>query len=243
MDKYKCIIVDDQAMAIQVLESYVKKMPQLALTKTFQDSPEALEFLKENSIDLVFLDIRMPKLEGLKLIENLRLKVGRSIPSFILTTGYEEYALPGYEQGAIGYLVKPIIFKQFKATVERLIDTWNKKKDIIINETGYFFIETEGAKLKLKYKDIAYLECKGNYIMFIENNGKERSIYNRPMRYIETILSNHGFLRVHKSFIVSADYVQALKRNKLTLMIDGKETIIPIGEKYKWDVQKYIPVI
>jgi DNA-binding LytR/AlgR family response regulator len=193
-------------------------------------------------VDLAFLDIKMPFLGGLELIENLRAKVGRNIPSFILTTGHPEFALSGYQQGAIGYLVKPVEFKEFKITVERLIDSW--KKNASINDVNvdkdYFFIESDGARIKLKYKDIAYLESDGNYIKLVESNA-DRLIYNRPMRDIERILSNHGFVRVHKSYIVSMHYIKELRGNEIIL--NGFDKVIPVGSTHKSELQKRMNTI
>jgi DNA-binding LytR/AlgR family response regulator len=175
----------------------------------------------------------------------LRLKLKDDVPSFVLTTGYPKYALSGYEQGAIAYLVKPIIFKQFKLTIERLIDNWRKNAINIINNqnTEYFFIESQGARVKLNYKDISYLESDGNYVKFVEGKN-ERMSYNRPMRYMETILWDHGFIRVHKSYIVSMNHIQTLKGNKLTINVVGEEKkVIPVGITYLEEVQRKIKIV
>lgn len=245
MNQYKCIIVDDMEAAAEVLESHIGKMPQLLLLKTFTNSLEAIEFLENNPIDIVFLDIEMPNLNGLELIERLRLKLNEDVPSFVLTTGCPNYALSGYEQGATAYLVKPIIFKQFQLTVDRLIENWKKNAaNIIRNQnTEYFFIESQGARVKLNYKDISYLESDGNYVKFVEGKN-ERMSYNRPMRYMETILSDHGFIRVHKSYIVSMKHIQTLKGNKLTINVFGEEQkTIPVGITYLQEVQRKIRIV
>lgn len=232
-------------IAVEILENHIKKMPQLSLLKTFTNSLEALEFLETNPVDIAFLDILMPDLGGLELIQRLRIKLGDDVPSFVLTTGYPEYALSGYEQGAIGYLVKPIIFKQFKITVERIIENWKKNS---VNKTldqnnEYFFIESQGSRIKLNYKDISYLESDGNYIKFVEGKN-ERTIYNRPMRYMEAFLSDHGFIRVHKSYIISMNHIHAVKGNKITMNVFGEEKkIIPVGTTYQDEVQKRIKIV
>jgi DNA-binding LytR/AlgR family response regulator len=245
MNTYNCVVVDDMEAAIEVLEHHIKKMPQLILLKTFTNSPEALEFLEKNPVDIAFLDIQMPYLSGLELIEHLRIKLSDDLPSFVITTGYPEYALSGYEQGAIGYLLKPIIFKQFKTTIDRLIENWEKKafNNISNQNDEYFFIESGGARVKMNYKDISYLESDGNYIKFVMGKN-EHMIYNRPMRYLEAVLSDHGFIRVHKSFIISMNHIQALKGNKITINVFGEESkTIPVGTTYHEQVQKRIKIV
>jgi DNA-binding LytR/AlgR family response regulator len=239
MNTYNCIIVDDMESAVEVLENHVRKLPQLILVKTFTNSLEALKFLENNPIEIVFLDIEMPHLGGLDLIERLRLKLCDALPSFVLTTGHEEYALSAYEKGAIGYLVKPIIFKQFKITIDSIIRNWkNDSLNYIPSQNNeYFFIECEGARVKMNYKDISYLECDGNYIKLVEGK-RERMIY-RSMRDMEILLFNHGFLRVHKSYIISLHHFHALRGNEITMNVPGEEPkIIPVGATYKDEIQK-----
>lgn len=242
MNVFKCIIVDDVEMAIVVIEDFIKKTPELEVVETFTKSIEALKYLEKNKVDLVFLDIKMPVLDGLKLIECLREKMGRNIPSFVLTTGRPEFALSGYQQGAIGYLVKPIEFKEFKIAIGRILDSWKKNSAVIdgIVDKDYFFIESDGARIKLKYKDIAYLESDGNYIKLVENN-VDRLIYNKPMHYIESILSNHGFVRVHKSYIVSMHYIKELRGSEI--LLNGFNKIIPVGSTYKIELQKRMNIL
>lgn len=200
-------------------------------------------FLETNSVDIVFLDIHMPSLNGIKLIEKLRAKLGENVPAFIFTTGDKEMALPAYECGAIGYVVKSALLKQFKIAVDRVIEILKKSSNsnaILNTDNDYFFIESEGSRVKLGYKDISYLESEGNYIKF-NGNFNERSIYNRPMHYMESFLSNHGFIRVHKSFIISLHHVSEIFGNEVIVNVPGKDKkLIPIGATYKEELRKRI---
>ncbi len=130
MNKFKCIIVDDMEVSLEIIENHIKKLTYLDVAGTFTKSLDALEFLGKNSIDIVFLDIHMHYLNGFQLIEKLRAKIVENIPAFVLITGDTEQALSGYRSGAIGYVVKPVLFKQFKTTVDRIIEGWKR------NSTG-----------------------------------------------------------------------------------------------------------
>ncbi len=245
MEKIKCVIIDDMDESIKILENHTKKIAYLDIINTFTKSIDALYFLEKNSVDIVFLDIHMPVLNGFQLIEKLRTKIGENVPAFIFTTGDKDMALPAYECGAIGYFVKSGLFKQFKITVERVLEiiTKNKDKHISHSNSDYFFIESEGSRVKMTYRNIAYLECSGNYITFIDGSDDNRSIYNRPMHYMDSFLSNHGFIRVHKSFIVSIHHVLALNGNDIKVNVPGKgPKLIPVGATYKDEVRKRINV-
>jgi DNA-binding LytR/AlgR family response regulator len=240
---FKCIIVDDQRVNIEVIEEHLKKMPQLVLINTFTNPVSALNFLQENDVDLAFLDVQMPDLDGLEIIEALRIKKRHNFPLFILITGHSKYALSGFEYGVVDFLLKPISFKRFNIAIDRFIEKQSKTTQI--SDTGidkdYFFIESEGSKLKLNYKDIAYVESQRNFVEIVGKHGK-KPIY-KPMHYIENILTNqHGFLRVHKSFIISINYIEVLRVNDIILNVEGQKKTISIGGTYKENVFKTLNI-
>ena len=146
-----CIVVDDQQEAIDVIVEHAKRIPQIVVTKTFTDSIEALHFLESNKIDLVFLDVDMPNLNGIELIESYKAKIGSTSAKFIFTTGYPDYAISGFEKGVIHYLLKPIVFKRLKEAVERFLENTKniQSNDAIGGNKDYFFVESDGSKLKL----------------------------------------------------------------------------------------------
>lgn len=233
-----CIIVDDQQEAIYVIQDHLKKIPQLALRKTFTDPIEGLKYLENNQIDLVFLDIEMPILNGLEFIESLKAVNGKNIPKFIFTTGYHKYALSGYEHGAIDFLVKPIGFKRFNISIERLIDYIKNVpiQNSILNK-DYFFVELDGARFKIQYNNIVYIESDRNYIHIVEEKIVRKIC--KPMHYIENILGKHeNFIRVHKSFIISDKYVEIIKGNDIIMNFNGIKKTISIGKTYKNSVLK-----
>lgn len=244
MNKFKCIIVDDTQFSVYVAENHIKKLSYLDIAATFTRSLDALEFLEKNLIDIVFLEIHMPNLNAFQLINKLRERVGENTPAFVLISGDTEQALSGYQSGAIGYVVKPILFEQFKTTVDRIIEGWkrNSLSGKANYDNEYFFIESKGARVKMSYKGISYLECNGNYIKFVDDSN-ERFIYNRPMHYMESFLSGHGFIRVHKSFIVSLHHINEMRGNGIIVNVFGKEPkLIPIGTTYREEVQKRIKI-
>ncbi|HSH67022.1 MAG TPA: LytTR family DNA-binding domain-containing protein [Bacteroidia bacterium] len=231
-----CIIVDDRIDGIEVIENHLKNFNEITTMGTFTDSIAALKFLENNKIDLVFLDIDMPNLDGLEFIESLTFTLGKNIPKFIYTTGHSKYALSGFELGASDYLLKPIVFKRFKVAIERILDNW-KNSSFLNSNKDYFFVEIDGSKLKIKYENIAYIESERNYIHIREEKIVRKIC--KPMYYIENILSNHkDFIRVHKSFIVSANFVELYRGNDLILKINGEQKTISIGRTYKESVLK-----
>jgi DNA-binding LytR/AlgR family response regulator len=230
---FTCIIVDDQEYATRLIEEHLNKIPQLVLLKTFTDSIEALDFLEKNSVDIAFLDVDMPNLNGFQIIDNLSRKLKTKLPSFILITGHTQYALSGYDYDIAGFLVKPVDFNRFKISIDR----WMEKQVNVITDKDYFFIESDGVKLKLNYKNIAYVESQGNWIEIVENKSK-RKIY-KSMHYIEGILvKNKDFLRVHKSFIISVNFISTVKTNEIEMNIEGVKKTISIGGTYKENVLK-----
>jgi DNA-binding LytR/AlgR family response regulator len=234
-----CIIIDDQKEAIGVIEDHLKKFAQLTLIAVFTDSLEGLEFLEKKQVDLVFLDIEMPNLNGLDFIESLRSKKGKDIPKFIFTTGYHKYALSGYEKGVIDFLIKPIGFTRFKMSMDRLIDAWKDPSSLNKNiHKEYFFMELDGIKIKINYENIMYIESERNCIHIYEKKVK-RTFY-KTMNYIESILiNNEDFIRVHKSFIISINYAERITSSDIVMNIgNGKKKTISIGRTYKEAVLK-----
>lgn len=228
---FNCIIVDDQEYAIRIIEEHVIKMPKLKLLNTFTNSLEALQFLENTFVDLVFLDVDMADLNGFQIIENLTKKLKEKIPSFILITGHTQYALSGYDYDIAGFLVKPVDFNRFKISVDR----WIEKQSNVTVSKEYFFIESDGVKHKINYKDIAYIESQGNFVEIVESK-ITRKIY-KSMQYIESILvRNEDFIRIHKSFIISANYIRAIKSNEIEMNVGGIKKTISIGKTYKENV-------
>ena len=226
-----CIIIDDQQEAIDIIRDHVSNKPELSLVKTFLNPLEALRFLEVTAIDVVFADVQMPHLNGLDLIESLREKKGNAIPKFIFTTGHNQFALPGFEQGVTDYLLKPIGFKRFNTAVDRLLANLSKPTPPTTSDPDFFFAEANGKKVKINFKDIAYIESAGNYITLA--GPKLKLLIYKSMNGMQEILPSETFLRVHKSYIVSVNFIEAMRGNELILNIEGKPQELPIGATFK----------
>lgn len=223
-----CLIVDDEASAINVLKSYVEKTPFLQLLGTASDPLEALKFLHEQKVDLIFLDIQMPHISGLDFMKMIQ---GKS--KVILTTAYSEYAVKGFEQEALDYLLKPISFERFLKAAQRALDVtaftapeWQPTE----KENDYIFVKTEmkGKMIKVNFKDIIYIEGLKNYVSIYTQ--EERIISYLSFKQLEETLPAN-FMRVHKSYIVSLEKIKAVDGNQILLY--NMKAYLPLGETYR----------
>lgn len=232
----KCLIVDDEPPAHKVLENYIGKLHSLTLVGNCYNAIEALNFLHENTVDILFLDINMPELSGLEMLKTLS-----NPPIVILTTAYSEYALESYEFGVTDYLMKPIRFDRFLKSVNRVLEikadtstsTAAVEKTVAPKETS-FFIKVDGVQRKVRFDDILYIESKGNFVRL--HLPDSRLMTADTLSNIEQKLSPYGFLRVHKSFVINLEKVTGLEGNRL--LIDDMK--IPVGNSYKQGVLKVI---
>lgn len=232
----KCLIVDDEPLAHNVLENYIGKVNSLSLVGNCYNAIEALNFLHENPVDILFLDINMPELSGLEMLQTLT-----NPPIVILTTAYSEFALQSYEFGVIDYLMKPIRFDRFLKSVNRILQLKSNASSVIptqekasVPKENSFFIKVDGVQRKVRFAAINYLESKGNFVrLHLEDT---RLMTADTLTNMEQRLSAHGFLRVHKSFVVNVEKITGLEGNRL-LLGDLK---IPIGNSYRQGVLKMI---
>lgn len=214
----KCVITDDEPIARKGLQGYVEKINSLELVASFEDAISLNGFLKNNAVDLLFLDIEMPYLSGIELLQTIA-----NPPKVIFTTAYEKYAIKGYELEVVDYLLKPISFDRFLKAVNKAELILKKEKP---QDSTEFFIKVDGKLIRLSWNDILFIEGMENYI----------SIHTLQEKYIthltlKTILSNmpDNFLQVHKSTIVNADYVSGIDGN--TIELNKHSVIISRGMK------------
>ena len=216
----RCLIVDDEPLAINLLKEYLSKVTDLELVKATTDVFDALKIAQDEKIDLIFLDIQMPELTG---IQFMKIMNGRS--SIILTTAYQEYALQGFEYDVVDYLLKPF-------SLERFIIAVNKAKNKIENRRSeplaadFIFVKSEYRMVKIALKDILYLESLRDYVAI--HTPKEKILTLQSLRSFEEQLKSHSFIRVHKSYIVSIDKIKAVEKKQLII----ENAYIPIGETY-----------
>lgn len=227
MEKYNCIVVEDEPLAAEVLEDYIKQVPFLELKSICPDAIFAMEILQKQKIDVVFLDIHLPKLKGLDFIKTLK-----NPPQIIVTTAYREYAIEGYELNVLDYLVKPINFNRFLMAVNKL--KTQTSSDILIppvsplpSERQHLFVNVNRKMVKVYMDEILFIESKKEYISIVT---KEKSFLTKfQLGEIEELLSNNNFLRVHRSFLVSKVKIDSFTATEIE--IAGQQ--IPIGRSYK----------
>jgi DNA-binding LytR/AlgR family response regulator len=228
---YKCLIVDDEYMARLLLENYAQKLPNLEIVALCENAIEALEYLRREQIDLLFLDIQMPQLSGLELVSTLRQK-----PAIIFTTAYSEHAVEGFRLDAIDYLLKPFSFERFVQAVNKAInyisfqeqEKTTQKSDIqLFKETNHFFVKADGRLVKIKFDDIIYIEGLKEYVSIY--TATDRIITLQSLKNLEEILPATQFIRIHKSYIAATDKIQSIVGNQVEI----HKKMIPIGLTYK----------
>jgi DNA-binding LytR/AlgR family response regulator len=226
MLKYSCIIVEDEPLAAEVLTDYVKQVPFLVMKAVCVDAIYAMEMLQTEKIDLIFLDIHLPKLKGFEFLESLK-----SPPRVIITSAYKEYALQAFELNVIDYLLKPIRFSRFLKAVNKLRQEQETGLSVSApaapHERNYFFFNVGKKKVKVFLDEILYIESLREYVRITT---REKGILTKfQLSEIEELLSRNNFLRVHRSFIVSKDKISAFTATDVE--INNKS--IPIGRSYK----------
>jgi two-component system, LytTR family, response regulator len=235
--KLNCVIVEDEPLARNLLTEYVRKVPSLNLIEACSSPIIALEVLRNNPIDVLFLDVQMPELTGISL-----LKVLQKRPLVILTTAYSEYALQGYELDVVDYLLKPITFERFLKAVDKVTLRLDSKKSPAIIaekpaatvEQPFVFIK-DGTKLvKVVFDDILYVEGLKDYVTIHLNNQKIVSL--QRLKTLEEQLPPEKFIRVHNSFIVALRSIDVVHKNHVQI----RNAQIPIGETYKKSFRDFI---
>ena len=218
----KCIIIEDQQPALRILKKYINDSPELSLFKAFTDALEAKEFLVENTVDLMFLDINLPQLSGLDF-----LKVFKKHPLTILTTAYSDYALESYEYNVVDYLLKPFSFDRFRQAINKassFVGVQKKEKETNNNE---IYIKTGHDIIKIKYSDILHIKSDTDYTEIVTNSKKHLS--TTSLKEWVTKL-DEKFCQVHKSYIVNLSYISKISQNKIYL---SEGYVIPLGRSFK----------
>lgn len=219
--KLTCIIVEDEPVARDILRKYISELDFLELIGEFDNGISAISFLREKDVDVLFLDINMPKLSGIDLIKSLS-----HPPKTILTTAYSEYALDGYELDVVDYLLKPFSFERFLKAVGKF--PIPEIAPVIDDIT----VKADGKTYRVSVPDMLYAESLGDYITLVTTNNK--LTFNQSLKSFLNQLPENEFIRVHKSFIVSLRNIDYVEGNLISI----SETMIPIGKAYKEDFNK-----
>jgi two-component system, LytTR family, response regulator len=226
----RCIAVDDEPLALDLLEDNISRVPYLQLVAKCSDAMEAMKVLQEQQIDLIFLDIQMPGLTGLQFIQSLSNK-----PMIILITAYEKFALQGYNLDVTDYLVKPVSLERFVKACNKAWELHQLKNKTPANGSpapaapDYFFVNVDYSLLKINFADIIWIEGLKDYVKVHLKSTSKAVITRISMKSVEEQLPSSRFLRIHKSYIVSVEQITAVRKNSVFI----KEMELPVGDNYR----------
>ena len=226
--KLRCLLIDDEPPALKVLASYISNINGLEIVGQCKNAIEALDVLNQNTVDVIFLDIKMPKILGTEFLKNLS-----HPPKVIFVTAYRDYAVEGYELDAVDYLVKPVSFERFFKAITKLNRMMGKETvtatiDYKPNPEAFVYLKVDKDMKKIFVNDIVYIESWKDYVKIFLLNGRS-VVVKQTITAMENLLSEHKFMRVHRSYMVSLNKVSGY--NGLSVQLDTKE--IPIGRLYK----------
>ncbi|MDB5274657.1 MAG: putative response regulatory protein [Chitinophagaceae bacterium] len=225
----KCIIVDDEPLALRVLEKYIGKIKDLEILGQYTSALEALEVISTNNVDVIFLDIQMSEITGVQFVQSLK-----NPPMIVFTTAYNKYAMDGHELNAMDYLLKPISFERFLKTVNRINEHFALKKKVLTTNVNkedlhsFIFLKAGQEMVKVEYDDILYIEGLKDYVKIFTRNNKS-IIINGNLKSIENKLPARRFARIHKSTIVSIDKIDSIHKGRIKI----GQIEITIGDLYK----------
>lgn len=221
--KVKCIVVEDQAPAQRILKSYISDVPTLELVKVFNNALEAIPFLQNNEVDLLFLDIHLPKLSGMEFLKSLH-----TSPDVILTTAFSDYAVESYEYNVVDYLLKPFSFPRFLQAVNKVVEKQNELKDSSDDDIPQSVIIKSGHDLlKVSVEEIQYIHSDHDYTEVV-TEGKTHLSNHTLKHWLEEL--NPQFVQIHKSYLVNRAFAESISQNQIRLA-NGKE--LPIGRAFK----------
>ena len=227
-----CIIVDDEPLAVKLLESFVAKTPELQLLASFTDSVEAINAVKEQKPDLLFLDIQMPDLNGMELAHMIP-----PTTRVIFTTAFKEYAFESYEVSALDFLLKPIRYNKFLAAVEKAKQWYEREPSADDAKSTSLFIRVDGELRNVTIDNITYVSGMKDYVMFYLDGESKPLITHLTMKAVEAMLPADRFLRVHRSYIIAVDKIKKIDRNDCIYI--GEE-IIHVPEGYQQAFHSFI---
>jgi len=220
MDKYTCIIIEDEPLALEKTKDFVNKVPFLQLNATFDNALDGLSYLNNNKIDVLFLDINMDELSGIELLESSRIT-----SQVIITTAYQEYALKGYELHVTDYLLKPFTFNRFLQAVNKAQENLNQRTTE--KQLDFIFVKTENRLEKIMISDILYIEGMRDYLRI--HTATKKIMTLQSFNEIEQLIPAHLVCRVHKSYMVAVNKIESIERSRIKIA----DQLIPVSETYK----------
>jgi DNA-binding LytR/AlgR family response regulator len=231
MRQLTCIAIDDEPLALDLIEEYVSWLPSLKLLKTFEDAVSGSEFIQHNAVDLLFVDINMPDITGIELVRSLIKK-----PIVIFTTAYKNFAFEGFELEVLDYLLKPIDFERFSKAIEKAID-FDQYKSAILQQPPQecLYVYSEYRMIKIDVKDIEYIESMEDYIKIYLIDRPKPILTLMPLKKVLEKLPENHFKRIHRSYIVALEHIKSIHNKKIQL----KSIELPIGNTYTEVISKW----
>ena len=227
-----CIVIDDDLLSRNLAETYIMKVDFLNILQSFSDPISALSFLSKNNVDLIFLDIEMPEMNGMKFIETIQQKM----PQIILTTSHTEFAIQAFEYNVTDYLVKPLDYSRFYKAIMKAKNIFDNQVLHHINDDSVF-VKKGTSIIRILKSAILWVEALGDYVVL--NTGNERIVVYTTMKEMERKLSPNDYMRVHRSYIVRIDKIDTVEDNTISY----NEKIIPIGKSYRENVFKRLKML
>lgn len=231
MTKLKCIAVDDEPLALKLVETFIDQTPFLQLSASCDNAVEAMSLIREKQPDLVFLDINMPNLTGMELARLLQEQPGQ-VPKIVFTTAYNHYAIEGYKVNAVDYLLKPFSYEEFLRAANKVLQITEEASNNfqpITADDEFIFLKVEYQWVRISLKEILYIESLKDYVKVHLDDNQKAILSLISLKALEEKLPSAKFMRVHRSFIVSLDKINAISKN--SIFIDKTE--ITVGEQYK----------
>lgn len=231
MSKLSCIIIEDEPLAVKTLADYIRQVPFLELSGTFKDAIQATEFLRDHNIQLIFLDIHLPKLKGMAFLKTLTFPY-----SVIITSAYHQYAVEGFNLNVTDYLLKPYDFERFLVAVSK-VKSQNVEKiksEEVIDVKDFLFLNVQKKKVKILFSELIYIESQKEYIKIVTT--KKEYVSKMSTHEIEALLPPNRFKRIHRSFIISLDKIESY--NSESIEVNGFN--IPIGRGYRDGIEKLL---
>lgn len=227
----KCAIIDDEPLAVELLSTYVNKTPFLKLTGAYNSASTAIRDLRENPVDLIFLDIQMPELSGIEFAKILPKET-----RIIFVTAFSQYAIEGYKVNAMDYLLKPVSYDTFLASAKKAFDWFSiKTRQETYKQDRFIFVKSDYKLIRVNLDDILYIEGLKDYVrLYLKDGNKLMSLMN--MKNLEDNLPKPEFMRTHRSYIVHMSLIQSVDRFRLVF----GDTYIPVSDSYKDEVQSYL---
>lgn len=233
--KFKCLIIDDEPLAIKVIENYINRIDFLKLEGSYRSAIDAFNHLGKDDIDLLFLDIQMPQLTGIEFLRTLS-----QAPQIIFTTASREHAVESYELNALDYLVKPIAFERFLMAVRKMISEPSPSSTPLSSSeliNSFIYLKAENKVFKILFKNILYVESFKDYIVLHTQQGEALTSY-QSLSHLEKSLPEEDFLRIHRSYLINLEHIHSFSSS--FIHIADKE--LPIGRTYKEQVQKILDI-